>query len=67
MDKLREYLKAERGRLKSLAGRLGISPSTVLTWHKVPPGYALTIEELTGVSRYDLRPDIYGPKPEAAE
>lgn len=60
MEKLLEHLRKERGRLSELAGHLKVSPSTVLTWKQVPPAYCLRIESITGVSRYDLRPDIYG-------
>lgn len=66
MEKLLEHIRAQRGRLRDLSKDLSVSPSTILTWKQVPPLYCLKIEKLTGVSRYDLRPDIYGTK-EAAE
>jgi len=34
---------------------------------RVPAERVLQIEKLTGISRYDLRPDVFGPSPEAAE
>jgi DNA-binding transcriptional regulator YdaS (Cro superfamily) len=35
---------------------------------KVPAERVLQIERMTGVSRHDLRPDVFGPTPqEAAE
>jgi len=66
MEKLLEHIRAKRGRLRDMALALEVSPSTILTWKQVPPAYCLKIEGMTGVSRYDLRPDIYGPS-EAAE
>lgn len=60
MEKLLEHLRLKRGRLTDLANEIKVHPSTILTWKQVPPVYCLTIERVTGVSRYDLRPDIYG-------
>jgi DNA-binding transcriptional regulator YdaS (Cro superfamily) len=37
-------------------------------WTAVPAERVLEIERLTGVSRHELRPDVFGPAPqEAAE
>lgn len=46
-----------------------ITPQAVGQWKRVPGERALDIEALTGISRYRIRPDIYGPEPklEAAE
>jgi DNA-binding transcriptional regulator YdaS (Cro superfamily) len=45
------------------AAALGISnPSVVLNWRargKVPADRAIDIEKLTGISRHELRPDIF--------
>jgi len=62
MKKLLKNLRKERGRLRDLAVALSVSPATILTWKQVPPKYCLKIEEITGVSRFDLRPDVYGEK-----
>lgn len=51
------------GSASALARFLGISPSAVLQWDEVPPSRVLAVEKMTGVSRYDLRPDIYGSAP----
>lgn len=46
---------------------LGISnPSVIANWRtrrRVPADKALDVERLTGISRHDLRPDIFGPAP----
>lgn len=65
MDILREHLKGERGRLKSLADALGIFPSAILQWEKVPAERVPAVEQATGISRHDLRPDIFGEPPKA--
>lgn len=48
----------------ALAKKIGTTQSNVWTWlHKskrgTPAGYVLAIEKATGVSRHELRPDIY--------
>ena len=42
-----------------LAVLLGIHPSSVLKWHRVPIGRVLQVEEVTGVPREKLRPELY--------
>lgn len=61
MEKLLAYLDAERGRRVKLASALGIGPNALSQWKDVPPEHVLTIERETGVSRHDLRPDVFGP------
>lgn len=46
----------------SLAGKLGIERQAVSQWKRIPVGRVLTIEEITGISRSVLRPDIYPPE-----
>lgn len=51
---------------KDLAERLKVSPAAVSRWFKrgrVPLGRVFEIEAIFGVSRYDLRPDFFGPNP----
>lgn len=52
------------GGQKPLADKIGTSQSQVWYWLEkskkgVSPEYVLKIEEVTGVSRHELRPDIY--------
>lgn len=51
------------------AAALGLTgPNVILNWRqreKVPADQVIAVETLTGVSRHDLRPDIFG-KGEAA-
>ena len=48
-------------RARELALALGITPQALSQWKRVPVEHVLKIEALTGVSRSELRPDIYPP------
>lgn len=68
METLLAYLDGERGRRGKLAEELHISPSAISMWQRVPADRVLEVERITGISRHDLRPDVFGPAPaEAAE
>lgn len=45
----------------AIARELGITPQAVGQWERVPAGRVLEVERVTGVSRSDLRPDLYPP------
>lgn len=60
-----EVLEAAGG-LRCLSRSLGISSAAVARWGNVPAERCLEVERITGVSRYRLRPDVYGPEPEPA-
>ncbi|MFB8927102.1 transcriptional regulator [Xanthomonas arboricola pv. juglandis] len=50
----------------ALAKALGIKSPSISGWYdrgKVPVERVLAIETATGVSRHDLRPDVFGPSP----
>lgn len=65
---LKEAIRRAEGQ-NGLARLLGISQPRVHYWlhkgGKLPAEYVLRVEELTGVSRHELRPDIY-PREEVA-
>lgn len=42
-----------------LAKRLGVSAQAVSQWDEVPPLRVLEVERASGVSRHELRPDLY--------
>jgi DNA-binding transcriptional regulator YdaS (Cro superfamily) len=50
---------ANVGGLSQLAKLMGIRHTTFYRWKEVPAERVLQIEKLTGVSRHDMRPDIY--------
>jgi len=56
------------GGAAALARRMDISRNAIWQWRKkdrVPAERVLDLEKLTGVSRHEIRPDIY-PVPERA-
>lgn len=50
---------ANAGGLSGLAKPLGITVQAVSQWSEVPAGRVLAVERLSGVSRTELRPDLY--------
>lgn len=63
METLLKWLNQEIGRQKRLAATLGITPAALSQWSRVPAERVLDVEKATGISRYTLRPDIFGAKP----
>ncbi len=53
------------GSLRRVAERLGVSRQAMQQWTLVPVRRVLMLEAMSGVSRYELRPDIYGPAADA--
>jgi DNA-binding transcriptional regulator YdaS (Cro superfamily) len=53
------------GGLTKLATSLQITKQAVAQWDEVPPLRVLEVERVSGVSRHELRPDLY-PVEEAA-
>jgi DNA-binding transcriptional regulator YdaS (Cro superfamily) len=43
----------------ALARKLGITPSAVLDWKRIPANRLLKVEEVTKIPRERLRPDLY--------
>jgi DNA-binding transcriptional regulator YdaS (Cro superfamily) len=62
-----ELAKATAGGYIPLAAKLGVSRQVVYGWTRVPPKWVLPVERETGISRHQLRPDVFGPAPEKAE
>lgn len=66
------YLAVQRaGGQTALAKLIGVKQQNVWDWlntgkRQASPKYAIAIEEATGVSKHDLRPDIFGPNPHSA-
>lgn len=40
-----------------------LTSQAVSQWKRVPPERVIAVEGLSGISRHDLRPDIFGPAP----
>lgn len=53
---------------QAMADAFDVSQPTVWRWmnqsKQLPHNHVMTAERLTGVSRYDLRPDIFGARPD---
>ena len=45
--------------VSKLASDLGVSRMAVYQWKEVPANRLIEIEQLTGIPRQDLRPDLY--------
>lgn len=40
-----------------------VGRQAITMWVVVPPEHVLAVEKATGVSRHELRPDVFGPVP----
>lgn len=65
MLKIVEEAAEAHGGLVELARKLGISHQSFYSWRKVPADRVLQFEQLTGISRHEIRPDVFGPTPAA--
>lgn len=65
--------KATKLAIENMGGQGGtaeifkVSRAAIWRWLKdgVPAERCLMVEVHSGISRYDLRPDVYGPKPDS--
>ena len=48
------------GGVTALAKALGIQHQSIYSWRKIPIDRVADIERITGISRHELRPDIFG-------
>jgi hypothetical protein len=48
-------------KLIDLAQQLGITTGAISQWRVVPANRVLAVEAATGISRQELRPDLFGP------
>ena len=54
------------GGIAELARKVGISQPSVSNWTKVPAQRVIAVEAATGISRNDLRPDLYSERTNSA-
>ena len=47
------------GRIAQMSKALGITKQAIYKWKKTPVERVFEVEEITGISRHELRPDIY--------
>jgi DNA-binding transcriptional regulator YdaS (Cro superfamily) len=50
------------GNASALARALNITPAAVLQWRRVPTSRVLEVEQITGVPREQLRPELYAER-----
>ena len=51
------------GGATKLAAALNIKPPSIYSWRRIPAERVLDVERITGISRHELRPDLY-PSPD---
>jgi DNA-binding transcriptional regulator YdaS (Cro superfamily) len=70
MDNIRSHFKQHRGLKVRVARELGITHGAVSQWlaagRGIPATRVLDVERVTGISRHELRPDIYPVQESAA-
>jgi len=52
----------QAGGLSILARQLGLDRRNVFGWWQVPARWVIEVERVTGISRHELRPDVFGEK-----
>lgn len=65
MENICDFAKDKAGGPAALARALEelgerITSQAVSQWKTIPPEKVLKVEKITGISRHDLRPDIFG-------
>jgi DNA-binding transcriptional regulator YdaS (Cro superfamily) len=63
-EALKRAVKSVGGQA-SFARAIGVTAQAVSQWDEVPPLRVLAVERVSGVSRHDLRPDLYPVEEEA--
>lgn len=59
-EKLETWFSESRGRRAAVSKALEITMGAISQWKSVPPKHAIRLEQITGISRHDLCPDIFG-------
>ena len=60
-DAILEKVFEKRRAVSDIARSLGLTPSALSQWTRVPAGHVLAVQHLTGIPRSQLRPDLYPP------
>ena len=67
MIEIVERAAEKAGGIVSLARELGLKHTAMYSWGRIPAERVLEIERITGISRFEQRPDVFGPAPETSE
>lgn len=57
-EALKRAVESAGGQAK-FARLIGVTAQAVSQWEEVPPLRVLVVERISGVSRHELRPDLY--------
>ncbi|PPQ16374.1 hypothetical protein CV770_26730 [Bradyrhizobium sp. AC87j1] len=49
------------GGITALAGALKINRQAIYQWSRIPAERVIPVERISGISREELRPDLFGP------
>ena len=60
-----DLIRGRRGLISEIARGLGIHRSAVSMWKRIPAERVSEVERISGIPRYDLRPDLWS-RPENA-
>ncbi len=58
-----QLIRAQRGLIALIARELGITGAAVSLWTQVPPERVPDVARITGLSRHQLRPDLWEEPP----
>jgi DNA-binding transcriptional regulator YdaS (Cro superfamily) len=62
-----EEAKQKAGGPSALAEKLGgLTSQAVSQWKRIPAGRVIAVEQITGIPRHELRPDLYPADSRAA-
>lgn len=61
MIEIVEVAAKKVGGLAELGRLMGISRNAFYRWREVPPKRVLQLEKISGISRHEMRPDLYPP------
>ena len=66
-DAALDRVKTQLGGNVGIATALGdLTPQAVSQWKRIPAVRVMDIEAKTGISRHELRPDVFGTDPAVA-
>jgi len=65
MESLLERCAEAAGGIAKLASSLGVKHQSFYSWKRIPAERVLDLERITGISRHELRPDLYPPSEDA--
>lgn len=59
-DPIKRAIKLAGG-FAAVGRAVGMKRQAVFQWPRCPAEHVLTLEKMSGISRHELRPDVFGP------